>query len=63
MKKACGVAVAENQPLIEVVKKLADDSVKKGEVDWQALADPGNYLGETEKIIDRVLKEAEKLLR
>ncbi len=56
-------AVSENKPLIEVVKRLAGDSVKKVEVDWQALADPGNYLGETEKIIDRVLKEAEKLLR
>ncbi|HMF49452.1 MAG TPA: 3-carboxy-cis,cis-muconate cycloisomerase [Candidatus Saccharimonadales bacterium] len=63
VKKACLSAVAENKPLIEVVKKLAGDSVKKNQVDWPALADPGNYLGETEKIIDRVLKEAEKLLR
>jgi hypothetical protein len=42
---------------------LADGSVKKVEVDWQGLADPGNYLGETGKIIDRVLKDAEKLVR
>jgi 3-carboxy-cis,cis-muconate cycloisomerase len=60
VKKACGVAVSENRRLIEVVEKLAGDSVKPGAVDWQALAKPGNYLGDAEKIIDRVLKRAEK---
>jgi 3-carboxy-cis,cis-muconate cycloisomerase len=62
VKQACGVAVSENKPLIAVVKNLAGDSIKEGEVDWQALAKPENYLGETKKIIDRVLKSAEKLL-
>ncbi len=61
VKKACGVAVSENKPLIEVVKELAGDSVKPGAVDWQALAKPENYLGETEKIIDQVLQQALKL--
>jgi 3-carboxy-cis,cis-muconate cycloisomerase len=60
VKEACGVAVGENRPLIEIVKELADDSVKKGEIDWLALAEPKNYLGATEEIIDRVLKSAEK---
>jgi 3-carboxy-cis,cis-muconate cycloisomerase len=60
VKKACAVAVSENKLLIEVVKELAGDSIKEGEVDWQALAKPENYLGETEKIIDRVLKSASK---
>jgi 3-carboxy-cis,cis-muconate cycloisomerase len=60
VKKACAVAVTENKSLIDVVKNLAGDSVKEGEVDWQALAKPDNYLGETEKIIDRVLKSATK---
>jgi 3-carboxy-cis,cis-muconate cycloisomerase len=62
VKKACAVAVAEKRPLIEVVKKLAADSIKEGEIDWQALAKPENYLGETKKIIDQVLKSAERLL-
>jgi len=60
VKQACGVAVSENKSLIEVVKNLAGDSVKEGEVDWLALAKPENYLGESGKIIDRVLKSATK---
>ena len=53
VKKACAVAVAQDKPLIKVIEKLANDSVKKGEVDWKALAEPKNYLGETKKIIER----------
>jgi len=63
VKKACGTAVGESRPLIDVVKELAGDSIKSGAVDWQALAKPENYLGETEKFIDRVLKSAEGFLR
>jgi 3-carboxy-cis,cis-muconate cycloisomerase len=61
VKTACAVAAAENKPLIEVVKKLADDSVKKGEVDWKALAEPRNYLGDAKKLINRVLTRAKKI--
>jgi len=61
VKKACGVAVSEDRPLIEVVEGLAGDSIKKGSIEWPALAKPENYLGESEKIIDQVLKGAEKL--
>ena len=61
VKKACAIASSENKPLIEVVKKLANASLNKGEVDWQALADPKNYLGETEKSINRVLQEGKKI--
>jgi 3-carboxy-cis,cis-muconate cycloisomerase len=61
VKKACVVAIAENKPLIETVKGLAGGAVKKGKVDWQALAKPESYLGETEKIIDRILHQAKKL--
>ncbi|MGH7886668.1 MAG: 3-carboxy-cis,cis-muconate cycloisomerase [Candidatus Binatia bacterium] len=61
VKQACGVAVGENRPLIDVVKELAADSIEPGAVDWQALAQPENYLGETEKIIDQVLKSATKI--
>jgi 3-carboxy-cis,cis-muconate cycloisomerase len=62
VKKACGVAVAESRPLIEIVNELAGDSIKPGAVDWQALAKPQNYLGDSEKIIDRVRKSSEKFL-
>ena len=56
VKKACAVAVSENKSLIDIVKQLAGDSAPS--VDWQVLAKPHNYLGETDNIIDRVLKDA-----
>jgi 3-carboxy-cis,cis-muconate cycloisomerase len=62
VKKACGVAVAEDRPFIEVVEELAGETITEGAVDWQALAKPKNYLGESAKVIDQVLKGAEKLL-
>ena len=61
VKKACAIALSENKPLIEVVKKLANASLKKSDVDWQALADPKNYLGESEKSINRVLQQGKKI--
>jgi 3-carboxy-cis,cis-muconate cycloisomerase len=63
VKRACVVAVEEGQPLIAVVKTLAGDAIAPGTVDWPALAQPENYLGETEKLIDRVLESAERILR
>jgi 3-carboxy-cis,cis-muconate cycloisomerase len=60
VKKACGIAISEATPLIDVVKETV--AVPDGTVDWQALADPANYLGEAEKIIDRVLDRANELL-
>jgi adenylosuccinate lyase len=62
VKKACGIAVSEGKPLIEVVRYLALSIVSDDTVDWQALAAPENYLGETQRIIDRVLKSASSLL-
>ena len=58
VKKACAVAAAEGKPLIAVVRKLASGIIADDAIDWQALATPENYLGETERIIDRVLKSA-----
>jgi 3-carboxy-cis,cis-muconate cycloisomerase len=60
VKNACAIAISEARPLIEVVKETV--AVPNGTVDWQALADPANYLGETEKIIDGVLERANQLL-
>jgi 3-carboxy-cis,cis-muconate cycloisomerase len=62
VKKACQVAVAEKKPLVEVVKRLAQVEVADGAIDWQALAQPENYLGDTEAIIDGVLESANSLL-
>ena len=58
VKKACAIAVAEGKPLIEVVRNLTASIIPGDAVDWRALSAPENYLGETEKIIDRVLKSA-----
>jgi 3-carboxy-cis,cis-muconate cycloisomerase len=60
VKRACGIAVADQQPLISVVQKLAGD-VAGSKIDWQHLADPANYLGATDRLIDRVLEWAKKV--
>jgi 3-carboxy-cis,cis-muconate cycloisomerase len=61
VKRACRQAVAENRPLIEIVKRLAQAEGVDSAVDWQALSKPENYIGESNKIIDRVLERANKL--
>jgi 3-carboxy-cis,cis-muconate cycloisomerase len=62
VKRACGIAVSEGKPLIEVVRHLVKTTIPDEAVDWQALAAPENYLGETAKIIERVRKSASSLL-
>lgn len=62
VKRACGIAVSQRKPLIGIVRNLAANIISDDTVDWQALAAPENYLGETEKIIDRVLKSANSVL-
>ena len=62
VKRACGIAVSDRKPLIEVVRHLAKATIPDEAVDWQALAAPENYLGETAKIIDRVRKSANSVL-
>jgi 3-carboxy-cis,cis-muconate cycloisomerase len=61
VKRACAVAVSENKPLIEAVERLAGQAIKKGDVDWQALAKSENYLGAAQKMIDAVVQRARKL--
>src|ERR1043166_1826390 len=51
VKKASGIAASEGKPLIDVVRSLAAGAVPEESVDWQALAAPENYLGETQRII------------
>ncbi|MGH7875873.1 MAG: 3-carboxy-cis,cis-muconate cycloisomerase [Candidatus Binatia bacterium] len=62
VKNACAAALAENKPLIEVVEQLTGDKIKPGRFDWTALANPKNYLGASNQIIDQVLQQAKKLL-
>ena len=62
VKRACAIAAKETRPLIEVVARLTEDSLPSDAIDWTALGDPKNYLGETGKIIDTVLQHAKGLL-
>ena len=59
VKKACGVAVSEGKSLVGVVQELSAGEVAPGSIDWQALAQPENYLGAANEILDRVLKAAD----
>jgi 3-carboxy-cis,cis-muconate cycloisomerase len=61
VKRACSIALAGEKPLIAVVRDLTEDAVPDAGIDWEALSDPGNYLGETQHMIDRVLENANKL--
>jgi 3-carboxy-cis,cis-muconate cycloisomerase len=58
VKGACAVAVSKDMSLIDVVKKLYDEIAPKNKIDWTALANPANYLGQSEQFIDRVLEQA-----
>jgi 3-carboxy-cis,cis-muconate cycloisomerase len=61
VKRACAIVAEEDKLLIEVLKKLAKNSVKPGAVDWQKLAEPKNYLGDAKTIMDAVLQKAKAL--
>lgn len=61
VKRACRQVLVENKPLVEIVKRLAQAEGVDGAVDWRALSKPENYIGESNKIIDRVLEQANKL--
>jgi hypothetical protein len=37
-------------------------TLPEGSIDWEALSNPANYLGEAEKILDSVLLRAKELL-
>jgi 3-carboxy-cis,cis-muconate cycloisomerase len=60
VKKACGVAAAENRPLIEVVKQQFGEMAPQNKIDWETLAKPENYLGQTQRFIDRVLEQVKQ---
>lgn len=61
VREACGIAAAEKRQLIEVVKRRFCAMAPGNRIDWEALAKPENYLGQTQRFIDRVLEQAKQL--
>lgn len=60
VKQACGVAAAEDRALIEVVRQQYGRMAPQNKIDWEALAQPENYLGQTQQFIDRVLEQVKQ---
>ena len=63
VQQACDRAIAQKQPLVDV---LAADAAVSAHFDRAALeriTDPASYLGEADAVVDRVLVRAEKVLR
>ncbi len=58
VREAAFAAAEAGRPLVEVLKEAVAGEVPEGAVDWDRLADPANYLGETEAIIDAVIARA-----
>ena len=56
VSEACRVAVAENRPLLDVLKAQTQLTLA-----WDVLPDESGYLGVAEQFIDRVLQEAHNL--
>jgi 3-carboxy-cis,cis-muconate cycloisomerase len=61
VKGACTVAAAEARPFIEVIASLANERVDQNSVDWPEIAEPKNYLGEANRMLDAVLERAKAL--
>ncbi len=60
VKEACGLAAFEERSLIDVVKQQFREIAPKNKIDWEALAKPENYLGQTQRFIDRVLEQVKQ---
>ncbi|UCD82848.1 MAG: 3-carboxy-cis,cis-muconate cycloisomerase [Desulfobacterales bacterium] len=61
VKQACRVAAAEGRSLIEIVRKQFGEMAPSNKIDWEALAKPENYLGQTGRFIDRVLEHVRRI--
>lgn len=60
VKEACGQAASQDRSLIDVVRDKVCAVAPQNKIDWQALAKPENYLGQTQRFIDRVLEHAKQ---
>jgi len=61
VKEACAEAASQDRSLIDVVEERVFTVSPENEIDWQSLAKPENYLGQTQRFIDRVLEHAKQL--
>jgi len=61
VKEACGEAASQDRSLIDVVKERVCKAAPENKIDWQSLAKPENYLGQTQRFIDRVLEQVKQL--
>ena len=50
VKEACGEVTRSGRPLMEILAGKTDAAV-----DWEVVADPVNYLGSADRLIDRIL--------
>ncbi|MEE8546216.1 MAG: 3-carboxy-cis,cis-muconate cycloisomerase [Alphaproteobacteria bacterium] len=55
------IAVAEQRPLVDVLRERLGDDFPDADIDWRSLAEPGRYLGSADALIDRVLDRAREL--
>ncbi len=53
-------AARDGRDLVDVVRETVGADIPADAVDWGRLADPANYLGETDRIIDRVVARARR---
>ena len=58
VKQACATAVSEEKSFVEVLKRMTQDTPFGASIDWELLSKPEQYLGETAKIIDSILRQA-----
>jgi 3-carboxy-cis,cis-muconate cycloisomerase len=57
VKEACRDVIAQDRHLVDVVREKTNASI-----DWQGLKDETAYFGSSHAFIDRVLREAERIL-
>lgn len=58
VREASRRAAREDRHLIEVLRESLEGEPAAAALDWAGLADPARYLGEAERLIDRVLAAA-----
>jgi 3-carboxy-cis,cis-muconate cycloisomerase len=62
VEHACGRAIAEKRPLIDVLAADTTLTAKFSRADLERILDPKNYLGEARAVVDRVVARAESAL-
>jgi 3-carboxy-cis,cis-muconate cycloisomerase len=62
VEHACGTAIAEHKPLIDVLAADGKLTGKFSRADLERILDPKSYLGEARAVVDRLVKRAEKAL-